>query len=137
MGKEWQDTLFMRLFVSLAALALVSGCAWFSGHQKSDAQVSSTGSKTTTAANDKNGGKLIITPETGLVGKVVRVNETARFAVLNFPVGNMPSPQQVMNVYRKGLKVGEVRVTALRQDNNTVADIVKGEAEIGDEIRVD
>jgi hypothetical protein len=118
---------------------LVSGCAWFSGHKSSDVAASPTGVKgTNSAAAEKNGGgKLIITAETGLIGKVVRVNETARFAVLNFPVGNMPAAQQVMNVYRKGLKVGEVRVTALRQDNNTVADIVKGEAEIGDEIRVD
>ena len=89
------------------------------------------------SARQNGNDKLIITPETALVGKVVRVNETARFAVLNFPVGTMPGAQQLMNVYRHGLKVGEVRVTALRQDNNTVADIVKGEAEIGDEIRVD
>jgi hypothetical protein len=129
----------MRLLVTLLAVAMVSGCGLWSGHKKSETPSSSTGSgATNSAANPKNGkDKLIITPATALAGKVVRVNETARFAVLNFPIGSLPVPQQMMNVYRKGLKVGEVRVTALRQDNNTVADIVKGEAEIGDEIRMD
>jgi hypothetical protein len=133
----WQLTPFMRLFVSLlTVVVLASGCSLWPWHKKSGPSAVSGNSATNTAArNGKE--KLIVTPETALVGKVVRVNETARFAVLNFPVGSMPPAQQVMNVYRRGLKVGEVRVTTLRQDNNTVADIVKGEAQIGDEIRVD
>ncbi|MDB6064610.1 MAG: hypothetical protein JWR26_818 [Pedosphaera sp.] len=81
------------------------------------------------------GQKFIVTPETMLVGKVVRVNENARFAVLNFPVGNMPSRDQRLNVYRRGLKVGEVKVTGPQQDDNTVADILNGEAQPGDELR--
>lgn len=129
----------MRLFVSLAVSALLCGCALWPGHKKSETPSSSNGGNSTNSVANGNNGKekLIVTPATALVGKVVRVNETARFAVLTFPVGSMPAPEQMMNVYRHGLKVGEVRVTALRQDNNTVADIVKGEAEIGDEIRVD
>jgi hypothetical protein len=129
----------MRLFVSLVAVIFVAGCSVWPWQDKGGTPSSSTSTPATNAAaTDKNGkDKLIVTPETTPVGKVVRVNETARFAVLNFPVGSMPQPQQLMNVYRRGLKVGEVKVTALRQDNNTVADIVKGEAQIGDEIRVD
>jgi len=116
----------------------MSGCALWPWHKKNEVPSAAKGSSTTngTVIRQNGNDKLIVTPETALVGKVARVNETARFAVLNFPVGNMPAPQQIMSVYRHGLKVGEVRVTALRQDNNTVADIVKGEAEIGDEIRV-
>ena len=120
-------------------VVVLSGCALWPWNKKGEASSAKTGSPATNGvAADKNGkDKLIVTAETALVGKVVRVNETARFAVLNFPVGNLPQPQQMMNVYRRGLKVGEVKVTALRQDNNTVADIVKGEAQIGDEIKVD
>src|ERR1700722_3645144 len=126
----------MRLFVSLLAMVLVSGCALWPGHKKQQAPAPPPQNTTTNIiVGGKNGEeKLIVTPETAVLGKVVRVNETARFAVLNFPIGNMPPAQQVMGVYRKGLKVGEVRVTTLRQDNNTVAEIVKSEAEIGDEI---
>lgn len=120
-------------------VAILSGCALWPWNKKGETPSAKNGSSSTNsvAANKNGKDKLIITPETALVGKVVRVNETARFAVLNFPVGNLPQPQQLMNVYRRGLKVGEVKVTSLHQDNNTVADIVKGEAQIGDEIRVD
>ncbi len=79
--------------------------------------------------------KFIVTPETTPVGKVVRVNDNARFAVLNFPVGTMPGMEQRLNVYRHGLKVGEVKVTGPQQDDNTVADIVTGEVQVGDELR--
>jgi hypothetical protein len=129
----------MRLFVSLVMVVVLSGCALWPWGKKGETSSAKTATPATNnVVADKSGkDNLIITSGTALVGKVVRVNETARFAVLNFPVGNLPQPQQLMNVYRRGLKVGEVKVTALRQDNNTVADIVKGEAQIGDEIRVD
>jgi hypothetical protein len=81
--------------------------------------------------------KLIVTAETVLIGKVVRVKEDARFAVLNFPVGMMPGVQQRLNVYRHGLKVGEVKVVGPRDDDNTVADIINGEVQVGDELRAD
>jgi hypothetical protein len=87
---------------------------------------------TNSSAGDQ---KFIVTAETMLVGKVVRVNENARFAVLNFPVGTMPGVQQRLNVYRRGLKVGEVKVTGPQQDDNTVADVVNGEVQVGDELR--
>jgi len=81
--------------------------------------------------------KIIVTPETALVGRVVRVNENARFAVINFPVGTMPANEQRLNVYRSGLKVGEVRVTGPQQEDNTVADILTGNVQTGDELRGD
>ena len=80
--------------------------------------------------------KFIVTPVTTPSGKVVRVNENARFAVLNFPVGTMPVLESRLNVYRRGLKVGEVKVTGPQQDDNTVADIVTGEVQVGDELRI-
>ena len=85
----------------------------------------------------KSGGdlKLIVTPETALIGKIAAVNANAKFAVLNFPVGHLPSMEQRLNVYRNGLKVGEVKITGPQRDDNTVADIVAGESKIGDEVR--
>jgi hypothetical protein len=79
--------------------------------------------------------KLIVTPEEGLAGKVALVNSVGRFVVLNFPVGHLPAVEQVLNVYRRGLKVGEVRVTNAQLDDNVVADIVSGEAVVGDAVR--
>ena len=82
--------------------------------------------------------KPIVTPDTNAppTGNVARVYDSAKFAVLNFPLGNLPLKGQRMYVYRQGLKVGEVRVSGPTDDDNTVADIVAGEAQKGDEIRV-
>jgi len=79
-----------------------------------------------------NGG-LIVTPDEGLRGKVQSANENLRFAVLTF-MGRMPEIDQRLIVYRRGLKVGEVRITGPREDSNIVADIVAGEAAAGDDV---
>jgi hypothetical protein len=73
-------------------------------------------------------------PENALVGKVVMVNTRSRFAVLNFPIGQMPAADQRLHVYRGGLKVGEVKVGGWQRDDNIVADILAGDCQIGDEV---
>jgi hypothetical protein len=87
------------------------------------------------ASADAQNQRLIITPETALSGKVLKVNREARFVVLNFPVGRLPAVDQRLNVYRRNLKVGEVKVTGPQREDNIVADITVGEAEAGDEVR--
>ena len=79
--------------------------------------------------------KLIVTPENVLVGKVARVHEGGRFAVLNFPIGQLPAMDQRLDLYRGGLKTGEVRVAGPQRDDDVVADIVSGDAQVGDEVR--
>ena len=79
--------------------------------------------------------KVTIVPETGLQGKIVSVNASLRFVVLNFPVGRMAAADQQMTVYRQGQKVGEIKVTGPQQDDNIIADITAGDAEVGDEVR--
>ena len=79
--------------------------------------------------------KIILTPQTILVGKVVRVNYNARYVVLNYPIGHLPAIGEHLNVYRKGLKVGEIKVTGPQQEDNTVGDIASGEVQVGDELR--
>jgi hypothetical protein len=80
-------------------------------------------------------GRPIVTPETGLVGRVALINPQARFAVLTFPIGQMAADEQQLCVYRSGLKVGELKATAMRSDLNLVADIIAGEVAVGDEVR--
>ena len=88
------------------------------------------------ATNDPSPGKrLIVTPETGLQGKVMKTNSAGKFVVLNFPIGHLPVLEQRLNVYRLGLKVGEVRVTGPQLDDNVVGDVVAGEAAVGDLVR--
>ena len=78
---------------------------------------------------------LIVTSENVLVGKVAMVNTIGRFVVLNFPPGKMATVEQRFNLYRRGLKVGEAKVTGPQRQDNIVADLVAGEAEVGDEAR--
>lgn len=79
--------------------------------------------------------KLIVTPESSATGKVMVYNEPGRFVVLNFPIGKMPQTGSRLFVYRKGLRTGEIKVTGPQRDDNTVADLLTGEAQAGDEVR--
>ena len=113
---------------------LASGCWWRHKQQTVHATPSENPAGQTAKKTGRDS-KLIITSETALIGKVVSANANARFVVLNFPIGRLPSLEQRLNVYRNGLKVGEVKVTGPQRDDNTVADIVAGESKIGDEVR--
>jgi len=82
--------------------------------------------------------KPVLTPDFRPVGKVARVNLDGRFVVISFSQGDVPKPEERLNIYRNGLKVAEVKVDGRWQTgNNTVADIVQGDVQVGDEARQD
>jgi hypothetical protein len=47
----------------------------------------------------------------------------------------MAAIDQRLNVYRGGLKVGELIVTGPQREDSIVADVTAGEARTGDEVR--
>jgi len=110
------------LLLLLMAGILVSGCIF---HRK----------KTPTPAPVPKAASVIITPDTSLAGKIVSFNDAGRFVVLNFPIGQMPAVGQTLFLYRAGLKTGEIKISGPQRDNNTVADLVTGDAQAGDEVR--
>jgi len=134
----------MKLSVIMCLLMagiLVSGCA---SHKKkvsaSVPKASTSVSKTSksgpkTSASVPKTSSVIITPDMSLAAKVVRYNSTGRFVVLNFPIGQMPGMGQSFFLYHNGLKAGEVKITGPQRDSNIVADLVTGEAQVGDEVR--
>ena len=77
----------------------------------------------------------IVTPDNSLSAKVVRYNPVGRFVVLSFPVGQTPQIGQTLFLYRAGMKAGEVKVTGPQRDNDTVADVTTGDAQVGDDVR--
>ncbi len=115
--------------ILILALA-VSGCG---GGKSNKPQSAKTGPAYTTNAPAQT--KLIITPDTSLIGTVSFVNTDARFVVLTFPVGRLPATDQRLSVYHNGLKVGEVKVSGPQRNDNTVADLTAGNAMTGDEVR--
>ena len=80
---------------------------------------------------------VIVTPSNTNVGRITSVNPGARFVVITYPLGNVPGANRRLNVYRAGLKVGEVKITGPARDNNTVADIMAGECQVNDEVKED
>jgi hypothetical protein len=78
-----------------------------------------------------------ITLSNELSGKVVSANLSSRFVVLDFYLSPMPNKEERLNVYRRGQKVGELKVSGPERNQMTVADIVAGEAQVGDEVRRD
>ena len=109
------------LFSLLIGVAVVMGCA----NQKHPA----VSAQPATAAS-----QAIVTPDVSLAAKVVSVNSVGHFVVLGFPGGNLPKLQQTLSLYRAGLKVAEVKITGPQSDNNIVADLVSGEAKMGDTV---
>ena len=83
----------------------------------------------------RKAGKPVVTTEKQLAGRVERVNAVGRFVVLSFPTGRMPAQDQRLALYRRDVKVGEVKVTGPQRGDNIVADIVSGEPEVSDEVR--
>ena len=78
----------------------------------------------------------IVTPDNSLAARVVSYNDSGRFVVLSFPPDQMPKLEQSLFLYRDGMKVGEVKIDSSQQrDNLIVADLVTGEAQVGDEVR--
>lgn len=112
------SVLFSVLLLALAA----GGCSWFHG-------------KTETAKPAVASPAPIVTPDLSLAAKVISVNPIGRFVVLSFPASQMPRVDQTLFLYRGGLKTAEVRVTGPQQENNTVADIISGDAQVGDTVR--
>jgi hypothetical protein len=77
----------------------------------------------------------VVTPDFKATGKIVMFNDQAQFAIVNFPIGVLPKSDTRLGIYRKGLKVGELRATAEQKDANVVADLMTGSAQDGDEVR--
>jgi len=114
---------FTRLTFVMAGM-LVAGCRSHQPAHNANAVTPAAGAP-----------QAIVTPDNSITAKVVSYNAAGRFVVLGFPVGQMPNMDQGLFLYRNGMKVGEVKITGPQRDNNIVADLVTGEAQVGDEVR--
>jgi hypothetical protein len=115
--------LFVPVFLVVVGI-LSAGCA----HEKST--IASAPTKPAVTAP-----RPIVTPDNFLSAKVVAYDAVGRFVVLSFPVGEMPQIGRTLFLYSAGLKMAKVKVTGPQNDNNIVADLVSGEAKVGDEVR--
>jgi len=113
---------------------LANGCVLFHHRQAKPAQAAQTSAYLAPATPSATLNP-IVTPDNSLTARVASYNATGRFVVLSFPIGRMPAMDQTLFLYRNGLKVGEVKITGPQRDNDTVADLIAGTAQVGDEVR--
>jgi hypothetical protein len=123
-----------RICNLLLVAILANGCALFH-HQRAEPVQPAPASSTATPAAPAATLNPIVTPDNSLAARVAAYNSAGRFVVLTFPVGPMPGMDQSLFLYRNGLKVGVVKVTGPQRDNDTVADLLNGTAQVGDEVR--
>ncbi|HXT40916.1 MAG TPA: hypothetical protein VN887_12960 [Candidatus Angelobacter sp.] len=128
----------MRFSVVVLVALLWSGCVTRNA-AKPTAKRGEGGmaATTTTPSPGSEDSKPTVTLDETLLGRVVRMDPTLRFVVMDFPVLKVPAVDQRLNVYRNGQKVGEIKVTGPRQETVIAGDITSGEAQVGDEVRAD
>jgi len=117
----------MKMQMPLALLLvgmLASGCVLF--HKTAKTHAPAPVAHTT---------HTVVAPDNSLSARVASYNAAGRFVVLSFPASRMPKLDQTLFLYRDGLKVAEIKVTGPQRDNNIVADLVSGDALVGDEVR--
>ncbi|WCJ59145.1 hypothetical protein NXS98_15710 [Fontisphaera persica] len=122
----------MRIVVFMLLLALALGAG---GCRKRAVEGEPSRPAQKKSARGKKG--PAVTPDLALQGRVARVSPQARTVVLSFPLGWLPALERRLNVYRQGVKVGEVKITGPQMDTNIAADLIAGEAAVGDEVRED
>ena len=125
-------SLNLTITTTLLALALAAttGCFW---RKKAKTE----GPPSAFTVRSPGNTNLVMTPTASPVGRVASVNAQAKFAVISFPVGQLPANESKLAVFRAGTKVGEIRVTGPSQENFTVGDITMGTAQEGDEVRAE
>jgi hypothetical protein len=121
------------LIVAAAALLLLGGCA-------REAKRTSPAPKAAAALTERpvvaaTNTPSPVVPRAEIRGEITSVNVPGRFVVLKFPAGMMPGKGVELAAYRRGERTADLRVTGPQRDLLTVADIVKGDCAVGDEVR--
>jgi hypothetical protein len=69
------------------------------------------------------------------IARIASVNPELGFVVIDFASQTMPAPGTQVTIYRGSKRVGAVRITQPTHPPLATADIVDGEARVGDEAR--
>jgi hypothetical protein len=120
--------------LSVCLIAFVAGCSKTTPNVANTSPGSPVG-HTAPGPAEAQAPHPIVTPSNDASGKVISVNQKARYAVLSYGIGAVPAVGSRLFAYRNGLKVGELRVSGPQRENNTIADLVTGECQAGDEVK--
>ena len=118
---------FTRAALAGLGLLALAGCSSPQKKAEPAFKLKSTGGQT----------NVVVASAGSPVGRVASVNAQARFAVVNFPVGQVPANETRLGIFRAGAKVGVLKISGPAADNFTVGDIIDGSAQDGDEVRAE
>jgi hypothetical protein len=115
------------LWISIVALLLVTGC-------RGPSKINKT-KPTPVAKAEIVSQKPSVRPVDAVRGRVVTVQENLRFLIADFAGAKMPRLDQLLSVYRLDQKVAEIKVSGPYRGTTVAADIVAGDARLGDLVR--
>ncbi len=75
-----------------------------------------------------------ILPDERPRGRIVTVNLPLRYVVMDFELSTPPEIGQRLEVFREGLKIGEVQLSGPIMGSAAAGDIVTGQAAVGDTV---
>lgn len=136
------ETFTMRvLFLATLFLGLVAAasCAREGRAPASPPPAAATSSPATQPAPSAadTGRYPQVTPVTPVQGRVVFLHARLRFVIVDFAFHQMPRLEQRLGVFRAGRRVGEVRISGPVEGTRVVADVMSGEAAVGDRVRAE
>ena len=111
--------------------AATSGCF---GRKEKKASAGAPSAFTVRPAGNTN---VVMTPATSPMGRIMSVNREGNFAVVSFPIGQLPANGMVFSVYRSGMKTGQLKISGPAQESFTVGDFITGSGQEGDEVRAE
>lgn len=123
-----------RLWLVLVCVSLSLGCKLFKGGEDKQEAVKDPTSvpwRTGPVPSSPANGQSVAVGR----GKVALVDKKLQFVVIDFTYSRMPKDNLLFGVYRNGLKIGEVTTTAQTDDAFLVADINRGDIQMGDDVR--
>lgn len=118
----------------MACLILAAGIAVGSAACKNAAAGAGKVPATKRPATQRN---TQVVPVDEISGRVASVSPVYRFVVIDFYLSRMPQVGQKLGVYRQGLKVGEVKISSWERNQIVAADLVAGQANVGDQVRME
>lgn len=136
-GVELKRAMRAILFLMLIGALLSTGCKHARPSDSVNAgdtsKKSRKASKTTAARDSTSPTKAKALNES--TGKVASVNSDLRFVVIDFALNPLPKVDQRLSVFHDGQKVGEVKISNQTRNAIVAADIMSGQAQVGDEVR--
>src|SRR5262245_31344724 len=97
--------------LTCCAIVVFLGCSNPAPRKDHGASAAPTAPRTTST-------DVTVAPTMAPAGKVVWLNAAVRYVLVSFPPGQVPRPETRLSVYRNGLKVGELKVSKERLDQN-------------------